>query len=151
MRVRPGNTLRRQHSGSSRHPVKKATFPPTIGPKTAESVYEYFQDEQNRALIERLKASGVRMTAARPAAREGPLKGLTIVATGSLERWSRNEVESLIKRLGGNVGSSVTKKTDYVVAGESPGSKLSKAEEYGLKVLDEEGFVTMLRERGAGV
>ncbi len=124
---------------------------PTIGPKTAESVYEYFQDEQNRALIERLKASGVRMTAARPAAREGPLKGLTIVATGSLERWSRNEVESLIKRLGGNVGSSVTKKTDYVVAGESPGSKLSKAEEYGLKVLDEEGFVTMLRERGAGV
>ncbi len=67
-----------------------------------------------------------------------------------MTRWSRNEVESLIKRLGGAIGSSVTKKTDYVVAGEDPGSKLAKAEEYGVKVLDEEGFERLLNERGAG-
>jgi DNA ligase (NAD+) len=74
---------------------------------------------------------------------------LTVVATGSLQRWSRNEVESLIRRMGGNVGSSVTKKTDYVVAGENPGSKLAKAEEYGVTVLDEDGFARLLEERGA--
>ncbi|HXH21987.1 MAG TPA: NAD-dependent DNA ligase LigA [Dehalococcoidia bacterium] len=124
---------------------------PTIGPKTAYSVYEYFHDERNLAVIEKMKAAGVRMVGSAPAAREGPLKGLTIVVTGSLQRWSRNEVESLIRRLGGNVGSSVTKKTDYVVAGENPGSKLAKAEEYGITVLDEEGFAALLRERGASV
>jgi DNA ligase (NAD+) len=123
---------------------------PTIGPKTAESVFQYLHDEQNLALIEKMRRGGVSLVAAAPAAREGPLLGLTIVATGTLTRWSRNEVESLIKRLGGAIGSSVTKKTDYVVAGEDPGSKLAKAEEYGVKVLDEEGFERLLSERGAG-
>ena len=118
---------------------------PTIGPKTAQSVYEYFQDEQNRALIEKLRAAGVKLEGA-AAAREGPLLGSTFVVTGSLTRWSRNEVESLIKRSGGAVGSSVTKKTSYLVAGESPGSKLTKAEEYGVTVLDEEGFAAFLEE-----
>jgi DNA ligase (NAD+) len=122
---------------------------PTIGPKTADSVYEHFRDEQNLAVIEKMKGAGVRLVGAAPAAREGPLKGLTVVATGSLQRWSRNEVESLIRRMGGNVGSSVTKKTDYVVAGENPGSKLAKAEEYGVTVLDEDGFARLLEERGA--
>jgi DNA ligase (NAD+) len=124
---------------------------PAIGPKTAESVFEYFRDDENRRLIEKLRAAGVRLEAEAPAAREGPLQGLTIVPTGSLTRWSRNEVESLIKRLGGAVGSSVTKKTDYVVAGESPGSKLAKAQEYGVPVLDEDAFLRLLRERGAPV
>ena len=124
---------------------------PTIGPKTAESVYEYFHDEQNLAVIEKLKRAGVHLVGAAPAAREGPLMGLTIVATGSLTRWSRNEVESLIKRLGGAVASSVTKKTDYIVAGESPGSKLARAEQYGVRVLDEEAFVRLLAEHGFNV
>jgi DNA ligase (NAD+) len=124
---------------------------PAIGPKTAESVFEYFRDEENRRFIEKLRAAGVRLEAEAPAAREGPLQGLTIVPTGSLRRWSRNEVESLIKRLGGAVGSSVTKKTDYVVAGESPGSKLAKAHEYGIPVLDEDAFLRLLGERGAQV
>jgi len=120
---------------------------PTIGPKTAQTVYEYFQDEQNRGLIEKLRQAGVKLEGA-SAAREGPLLGSTFVVTGSLSRWSRNEVESLVKRNGGAVGSSVTKKTSYLVAGESPGSKLTKAQEYGTIVLDEEGFAALLEEKG---
>jgi DNA ligase (NAD+) len=77
--------------------------------------------------------------------------GSTFVVTGSLTRWSRNEIESLIKRFGGAVGSSVTKKTDYLVAGESPGSKLTKAEEYGTTVLDEDAFGALLDEKGIAV
>jgi DNA ligase (NAD+) len=123
---------------------------PTIGPKTAQSVYEYFQDESSRALIEKMRAAGVRLEGA-TAAREGPLLGTTFVVTGSLSRWSRNEVESMIKRLGGAVGSSVTKKTNYLVAGESPGSKLAKAQEYGTTVLDEAGFQALLDEKGIAV
>ena len=120
---------------------------PTIGPKTAQTVYEYFQDEQNRGLIEKLRQAGVKLEGA-AAAREGPLLGSTFVVTGSLSRWSRNEVESLVKRNGGAIGSSVTKKTNYLVAGESPGSKLTKAQEYGTTVLDEDGFAALLSEHG---
>jgi DNA ligase (NAD+) len=124
---------------------------PTIGPKTAQSVYEYFQDDQNRALIEKLRAAGVKLEGATAAAREGPLMGSTFVVTGSLLRWSRNEIESLIKSFGGAIGSSVTKKTSYLVAGESPGSKLTKAQEYDVPVLDEEGFEKLLQEKGVSV
>jgi DNA ligase (NAD+) len=120
---------------------------PTIGPKTAEAVYEYFQDEENRKLIEKFRAAGVKLAGA-TAAREGPLMGLAFVVTGSLERWSRNEIESLIKRLGGSVGSSVTKKTHFLVAGENPGSKLAKAQEYAVPVLDEARFADLLEDKG---
>ena len=123
---------------------------PTIGPKIADSVYEYFHDEQNLELIEKLRKAGVKLEGA-AAAREGPLMGSTFVVTGSLSRWSRNEVESLIKRMGGGVGSSVTKKTSYLVAGESPGSKLTKAQEYEVPVLDEDGFQALLQEHGISV
>jgi DNA ligase (NAD+) len=121
---------------------------PTIGPKIAQSVFEYFQDEQNQALIHKLRSAGVRMTGER-ASRQGPLTGLTFVVTGSLERWSRNEIETLIKRQGGAVASSVSKKTNYLVAGESPGSKLVKAQELGTAVLDEEGFAAFLEGKTA--
>jgi DNA ligase (NAD+) len=123
---------------------------PSIGPKVAESIYAYFQDEQNLKAIEKLRAAGVKLAGA-AAAREGPLMGSTFVVTGSLSRWTRNEVESMIKRLGGGVGSSVTKKTSYLVAGESPGSKLAKAEEYAVPVLDEDGFQALLQEHGISV
>jgi DNA ligase (NAD+) len=122
---------------------------PTIGLKTAESIYGYFHDELNRALIDKLRQAGVRLVGERTAAREGPLQGLSLVVTGSLERFTRNEIESLIKRLGGAVGSSVTKKTSYLVAGESPGSKLVKAQEYNVPVLNEEAFETLLKDKGA--
>jgi DNA ligase (NAD+) len=113
---------------------------PTIGPKTAESVYEYFHDDQNIRLIEKLRAAGVRLEGEKTAAREGPLQGKSFVVTGSLSTWSRNEVEGMIKRLGGAVGSSVTKKTTYLLAGENPGSKLARAQELGTQVLDEDEF-----------
>jgi len=86
---------------------------------------------------------------AEAAAREGPLSGLSFVVTGTLSRWSRNEAEGLIKGLGGAASSSVTKKTDYLVMGEGPGSKLQKAQEYGTKLLSEDEFVELLRRHGA--
>jgi DNA ligase (NAD+) len=96
--------------------------------------------------VEKLRAAGVRLTG-EAAAREGPLQGLTFVVTGSLERWSRNEIEALIKKLGGSIGSSVTKKTSYLVAGADPGSKLTKAQESGTTVLSESEFGDLLQEK----
>jgi DNA ligase (NAD+) len=131
--------------------LEDLTAVPTIGPRTAQSFYEYLHDERNAALITKLREAGVNLVGERVAAREGPLTGLSLVVSGSLTRWSRNEVEGLIKRLGGGVGSSVTKKTDYLVAGESPGSKLAKATEYNVPVLDEDAFLALLTEKGAPV
>jgi DNA ligase (NAD+) len=121
---------------------------PTVGPKIAESVHAWFQDDSNRRLVEKLRRAGVRLEG-EAAAREGPLSGLSFVVTGTLSRWSRNEAEGLIKGLGGAVGSSVTKKTDYLVMGDSPGSKLQKAQEYGTKILGEEEFLQLVRGPGA--
>jgi DNA ligase (NAD+) len=123
---------------------------PGIGLKTAEGLHEYFQDAQNREVIEKLRAAGVRLVGDRRAAREGPLQGLSIVVTGSLARWTRNEIESLIRNLGGAVASSVTKKTSYVVAGENAGSKLTKAQSLKVPVLDEEGFFRLIAEKEVG-
>jgi DNA ligase (NAD+) len=140
------------HFGSlgtlARASVEELSAIPTIGPKIAESVHAWFQDGSNRRLVDKLRRAGVRMEA-QAAAREGPLSGLSFVVTGTLSRWSRNEAEGLIKSLGGAVGSSVTRKTDYLVVGEGPGSKLQKAQEYGTKLLSEDRFMEFLRERGA--
>ena len=119
---------------------------PTIGPKTAESVYAYFHDDQNIRLIEKLRAAGVRLEGEKAAAREGPLQGTSFVVTGSLSTWSRNEVEGMIKRLGGAVGSNVTKKTTYLLAGENPGSKLARAQELGTRILNEDEFRELIRD-----
>jgi len=128
--------------------VEELAAIPTVGPKIAESVHAWFQDDSNRRLVEKLRRAGVRLEA-EAAAREGPLSGLSFVVTGTLSRWSRNEAEGLIKSLGGAAGSSVTKKTDYLVAGESPGSKLQKAQQYGTKILGEEEFLQLVRGPGA--
>jgi len=137
--------------------VEELSAIPTVGPKIAESVHAWFQDDSNRRLVEKLRRAGVRLEAAgRPpvgaeaAARKGPLSGLSFIVTGTLSRWSRNEAEGLIKSLGGAAGSSVTKKTDYLVMGEGPGSKLQKAQEYGTKLLSEEEFAELLKEHGVG-
>jgi DNA ligase (NAD+) len=118
-----------------------------IGPIVAKSIYDYLHDEEYSALIDRLQALGLRMDD-ETSARGGPLENETIVVTGSLDRWSRDRVESLIKQLGGRVSGSVTKKTTLLVAGEGGGSKREKAEALGTPILDEERFIAMLRDRG---
>jgi len=120
-----------------------------IGPVVAQAVFTWFQDQRHLALLGRLVAAGVR-TDEDVSARGGILDGLTIIVTGSLGRWSRNEVEQLIKSLGGKVGASPSKKTSFVVAGEGGGGKREKADALGVEIIDEAAFIERLRERGWG-
>jgi len=122
---------------------------PTIGPVVAQSVHDWFRDKANRKLIAKLRKGGVRMEAEAPASRGGPLSGQSFVTTGTLSGMSRTEAEARIRSLGGTASSSVTKATDYLVVGESPGSKIEKAQKYGTKVLSEKEFVALLRKHGA--
>ena len=119
---------------------------PGIGPKIAASIASYFQVEANQTVIQKLRAAGMNLKQEpRQVNTEGlPLAGKTFVVTGTLSGFSRSESESRIKDLGGKVTSSVTKNTDYLVVGESPGSKLAAAERLGTEVLDEEKFVELL-------
>ena len=118
-----------------------------IGPIVAQSVHAALADERTGALVDRLAAAGVRQDE-ELASRGGPLEGLQIVVTGALDRWSRNEVEGLIKSLGGKIGSSVTKNTSYLVAGDGGGSKRTKAEQLGTPILDEAGLLQLLTAHG---
>lgn len=118
-----------------------------IGPTIAESLRDYFGHERNLSLVERLRQAGVRMTAEETAPRaETPLTGKSVVVTGSLERWGRSEAEELVLRLGGKAAGSVSKKTSMVVAGPGAGSKLDKARELGVPVLDEEQFYQLIKD-----
>ena len=114
---------------------------PEIGPEIAATVREWFDEQENLALIEKLRAAGVR-TADERGGDEGPrpLEGLSIVLTGGLEGLSREEAIELAQAAGARVSSTVSKKTTFVVAGESPGSKLAKAESLGVDVVDEAEF-----------
>ena len=117
-----------------------------IGPKIAASIASYFQVDANRSVIEKLRAAGVNMKQEpRQSNADGlSLAGKTFVVTGTLSGFSRSESESRIKELGGKVTSSVTRNTDYLVAGVSPGSKLAAAERLGMEILDEAAFVELL-------
>jgi DNA ligase (NAD+) len=117
-----------------------------IGPTLAESVREFFDAPENRAVVERLAEHGVDMTARRRTRASGPLAGKTFVVTGTLSSLSRAGATSAIEERGGKVAGSVSKKTDYVVAGESPGSKLDRARQLKVPVLDEEAFLALLAE-----
>ncbi len=114
-----------------------------IGPTMAESVYEYFRDTKNQAVIKELLAAKVTHRQPR-ARRSSKLAGKTIVVTGSLENFTRQQLEQAIRQAGAKTSSSVSKKTDFVLAGENPGSKLDKARELGVKVINEQQFVEML-------
>ncbi len=108
-----------------------------IGDIIAQSVASYFADDTARALVERLRERGVNFTEPNAVQSDGPLTGSTIVLTGSLPTLSRGDATSLIEKAGGRVTSSVSKKTTFVVAGEEAGSKLDKARELGVEVIDE--------------
>ncbi len=112
-----------------------------IGPKTAKSLYMFFHEPKNIELIEKLKKAGVRMTEEES---EGKLKGLVFVFTGALKSMTRHEAEELVKSEGGSVASSVSKKVNYVVVGEKPGSKLEKAKRLGVKIINEEEFLKLI-------
>jgi len=114
------------------------------GPTMAKSVYEYFRDAKNRAVIEELLAAGVKPESPK-ARRLGKLAGKTIVVTGTLENFSRQEAEQAIRQAGAKASSSVSKKTDFVLAGENAGSKLDKAMKLGVKVIDEKEFMKMIK------
>ncbi|MEZ5427898.1 MAG: NAD-dependent DNA ligase LigA [Pyrinomonadaceae bacterium] len=117
-----------------------------IGQTLAVSVHDFFRNPHNQDLVERLKATGVKMEtdAADGAQLDENFLGKTFVLTGKLEQFTRDEASKLIEERGGRVASSVSKKTDYVVAGESAGSKLTKAEALGVRVLSEDEFGEMI-------
>ena len=118
---------------------------PEIGPEIAATVREWFDEQENLALVEKLRVAGVRMADER-SGDEGPrpLEGLSIVLTGGLGDLSREEATELAQAAGARVASTVSKKTSFVVAGENPGSKLAKAETLGVEVIDEAEFVRRL-------
>lgn len=115
-----------------------------IGDISAKQVYDFFQDEDNKIMLEKFKQAGVNMEQ-EVTANGGKFSGLTFVLTGTLTTMSRNEASELIQSLGGKASSSVSKKTSYVVAGENAGSKLTKAETLGVKILTETEFLTMAK------
>lgn len=121
---------------------------PDVGPVVAAHAHTFFQQPHNREVIQALRDAGVHWPAqkARAAAAEGPLTGKTFVLTGSLDSMSRDEAGDRITALGGKVTGSVSKKTSYVVAGAEAGSKLTKAQELGVAILDEAAFLKLLEE-----
>jgi DNA ligase (NAD+) len=116
-----------------------------IGPEVAASVRLFFEQEENRGIIGRLRNAGVDLTAPkRERAAPRPLAGKTFVLTGTLPNLTRDRASELILAAGGKVTGSVSKKTDYVVAGDEAGSKLAKAEQLGISILDEPGLEALL-------
>jgi DNA ligase (NAD+) len=119
---------------------------PSIGPKIAASVVAYLRNEANRQVIEKLRDAGVRLEdEARSEGEHRVLAGLRFVVTGRLERFSRSEIEGRIKGLGGAVSANVNSKTDFLIAGEDAGSKLADAQRLEVKVIDEEGFLALIK------
>jgi DNA ligase (NAD+) len=114
-----------------------------IGPTMAESVFKYFRDSKNKLVIDELLAAGMKSEQSK-SQRSDKLAGKTIVVTGTLENFTRQQIEQAIKEAGGKSSSSVSKKTDFVLAGGNPGSKFDKATKLGVKVIDEKHFLELL-------
>jgi DNA ligase (NAD+) len=123
-----------------------------VGPIMAEQIREELADDATQELIARLRERGLRLELSEEEKRasSGALEDTTFVLTGTLPTLSRDEATKLIRRAGGKVTGSVSKKTDYLVAGDSPGTKLAKAEEVGTEILDEEGLRGLLADAGVG-
>lgn len=116
-----------------------------IGEVMANSIIEFFMQEQTKDLIEKLKKAGVNMNCLEEESDDKRFEGKTFVLTGSLELFTRKEAEDIIEKLGGKTSSSVSKKTDYVLAGEEAGSKLTKAQSLGINIISETDFKEMIK------
>ncbi|MFT4709452.1 MAG: DNA ligase (NAD+) [Planctomycetota bacterium] len=115
-----------------------------IGPEVAKEIITFFADEPNQAMVARFFAGGVELTFPSPDATEGVFSGKTVVLTGTLETMKRAEAKSIVESNGGRIGSSISKRTDYLVAGAKAGSKLKKAESLGVQILDEPAFIAFV-------
>jgi DNA ligase (NAD+) len=122
---------------------------PEVGPRIAESIARFFASPANQAIIRKLEVAGVRMTADQAVEGQTELAGKTFVLTGSLEQFTRDEASARIRALGGTVTTSVSSKTDFLVAGSAAGSKLARARELGVKILNEDELFKLLRESNA--
>jgi DNA ligase (NAD+) len=120
-----------------------------VGPRISQAILEFFSDKENRKLVQRLESAGVDMTAEKKQ-RSAQLAGLTFVLTGTLPKMTRDEAKEKIESAGGKTAGSVSKKTSYVVAGEEAGSKLDKARELKVQVIDEEELLALLEGKAAG-
>jgi DNA ligase (NAD+) len=118
---------------------------PDIGPKVSQSIFDWFREPRNIALLEKLETTGIKIQILRYRTVVGYLSGKTFVLTGTLSSMSRDEAKEKIRALGGEVSESVSKKTSYVVAGAEAGSKLDKAKNLGVVILEEEDFAKMLK------
>lgn len=145
-----------QHFGSI-HKLAAAgldelTAVPAVGEKIAQSVVDYFSNPENQRLIQDLGEVGVSLEDVPAEANQNTvLDGLTFVVTGKLERFSRSEIQEMLHTLGANVTSSVSRNTDYLVAGEKAGSKLERAQSLGVPVLSEDDLFDFLRDRGVEI
>ncbi len=115
-----------------------------VGPKVAESIYQFFREERNRRLVQALREAGLQFEYRQRRKSAGPLEGLTFVLTGTLPNLAREEAALRIASAGGKVTDAVSRKTSYVVAGDKAGSKLNKARKLGVEVIDEAAFLKML-------
>jgi len=118
-----------------------------IGDKVAQSIGDFFSNSDKIDLVRKLQQAGVKPQGEVVVQQDGPLTGKTFVITGTLSKWSRKEAEELVEKAGGRASGSVSKKTDYVLAGENAGSKLDKAEKLGIEILDEARFAEMIGEK----
>ncbi|HBO17216.1 MAG: ligase protein [Candidatus Moranbacteria bacterium GW2011_GWE2_35_2-] len=118
-----------------------------IGEKAAESLVFWFGNKKNSELLRRMEQLGIEIEMGRKQreGKKGKLEGLVFVLTGELENWTRDEAKDIIRKEGGNISSSVSKKTDFILAGKNSGSKLEKAKKFGVKILDEDGFGEMIK------
>ncbi len=124
---------------------------PDVGPVVAQSIAQFFGEPHNREVVEQLRAAGVKWTETAPQRKQlGLLSGKTFVLTGTLPHMARDEAKDKIEAAGGKVAGSVSKKTDYVVAGADPGSKFTKAQELGITILDEDALLRLLEPEAQG-
>jgi DNA ligase (NAD+) len=119
---------------------------PDIGPTVAQSIYDWFHDKHNVNLLERLDKAGIEIEVKKFLPVDLKFKGMTFVLTGELDSMARDEAKKRIKELGGDVAGAVSKNTDFVVVGKNPGSKYDKARELGVKIIEENNFLEMIKK-----